>query len=91
MKKFLFVLPVVMLLAGCKLEGGSGSVSGSVTGDDSAPLTFYAESNPPVDFLTDPPPSDEPLNNVVPEPSTMIILSLGLFGLAASIVKRKLS
>ena len=81
MQKLMYLIAIVILLAGCRNEGG---------GANTAFLTETTFSTSPSGFVS-PSDSASPSGSVVvtPEPSTVAIFSLGLIGLAANMLKKR--
>ena len=82
MVKVITLAMVLLLLCGCKGGGGGGTTS------DPGSNAYYSDSSSGSGSTTDNyVPGDNTMVN--PEPSSMILLGIGLAGLAAAAKKRK--
>jgi hypothetical protein len=77
MVKVITLAMVLLLLCGCKGGGGGGTTS------DPGSNAYYSDGGSDTGSVT---PVDTMTN---PEPSSMILLGIGLAGLAAAAKKRK--
>ncbi len=96
MAKILVVIFMAVLLTGCKIGGGGGggASSGSASGMMASIQSDGGISHQSDQLDTEAPVSDTeapvlPIASVNPEPSTIVIFSLGLAVLAAKALRRK--